>query len=123
MDGKGYPRGVFAGDLSVPARVLAIADVFEALTARDRPYKPGKTLSQAMRIMGEMKRHNHIDPQLFDLFVSARVYRTYGEAHLPPELLDEVDEDALLAIEPLSIELPPVERRRERGKGFLPEYE
>ena len=62
MDGTGYPKGIYAGDMSVPARLMAIADVFEALTAQDRPYKKGKTLSESMRIMGFMKKDNHLDP-------------------------------------------------------------
>jgi HD-GYP domain-containing protein (c-di-GMP phosphodiesterase class II) len=122
MDGSGYPKGIFAGDMSVPARIMAIADVFEALTAQDRPYKNGKTLSEAMRIMGFMKRDNHLDPELFDLFVRSGVYRTYGERYLPPELIDQVDEAALLAIEPRTFDVPPEPVRRERWADFLPEY-
>ncbi|MCK5799839.1 MAG: GAF domain-containing protein [Deltaproteobacteria bacterium] len=123
MDGGGYPRGIFAGDLAVPARLMAIADVFEALTAQDRPYKKGKSLSQAMRIMGFMKRDNHIDPDLFDLFVTSGTYRAYAEQYLPPELCDEVDEAALLAIAPKPYELPSEPERRARTSGFLPVYE
>ncbi len=122
MDGTGYPRGIFAGDLSIPARVMAIADVFEALTAQDRPYKPGKRLSEAMRIMGMMKRDNHLDPELFDHFVRAGVYREYAERFLPAELIDPVDEAALLAIEPRPYALPPEPERRRRWTEFLPEY-
>lgn len=123
MDGSGYPRGVYAGDMSIPARIMAIADVFEALTAQDRPYKPGKSLSQAMRIMGFMKKDGHIDPELFDLFVTSGVYREYGKRFLPEALCDEVDEAALLAIEPKPVELPPDEERKKRWQHFLPEYE
>ena len=122
MAGTGYPRGVCAGDLSIPARIMAIADVFEALTAQDRPYKPGKTLGQAMRIMGQMKRNNHLDPQLFDHFVESGIYRAYAERYLPEPLLDEVDEAELLATEPVPFELPPEPERVERRQGFLPEY-
>jgi HD-GYP domain-containing protein (c-di-GMP phosphodiesterase class II) len=122
MDGNGYPRGLFGGDMSVPARVLAIADVFEALTAADRPYKPGKTLSEAMKIMGFMKRDNHLDPDLLDHFVSSGVYRRYAERYLAPELIDDVDEAAILAIRPKPFELPPEEVRRARFARFLPEY-
>ena len=122
MDGTGYPRGLFAGDMSIPARVLAIADVFEALTATDRPYKPGKTLSETMHIMGMMKRDNHLDPHLFDHFVSSGVYRKYAQKHLPPELIDDVDEATLLAICPKPFELPPEPVRKARWGGFLPEY-
>ncbi|MEY4550061.1 MAG: hypothetical protein RL685_6256, partial [Pseudomonadota bacterium] len=123
MDGNGYPRGLFAGDMSVPARVLAIADVFEALTATDRPYKPGKKLSEAMHIMGAMKRDNHLDPELLDHFVSSGVYRRYAERYLGAELIDAVDEAALLAIRPKPFELPPEEVRKRRWEGFLPQYQ
>ncbi len=123
MDGTGYPRGLYASDMSLPARIMAIADVFEALTARDRPYKRGKTLSESIRIMGCMKRDNHLDPDVFDLFIRSGVYKEYARRFLPPELIDEVDEEAVLAIEPRSFELPPEEERRRRWRGFRPEYE
>jgi HD-GYP domain-containing protein (c-di-GMP phosphodiesterase class II) len=122
MDGTGYPRGVFAGDMSIPARIMAIADVFEALTAQDRPYKAAKKLSETMRIMGFMKRDNHLDPELFDLFVSSRVYRAYAERFLPASLIDEVDEAALLAIRPKPFTPPLADERRSRTREFLPEY-
>jgi HD-GYP domain-containing protein (c-di-GMP phosphodiesterase class II) len=123
MDGRGYPKGVHAGELSIPARIMTIADVFEALTAKDRPYKPGKKLSEAMRIMGEMKRHNQLDPDIFDLFVTSGVYRAYGDYYLPPEQIDDVDEGALLAIVPKPFAVPPEAERRARWRAFLPEYE
>ncbi len=122
MDGTGYPKGLFAGDMSIPARMMAIADVFEALTAQDRPYKKGKSLNESMRIMGFMKKDNHLDPQLFDLFVQSGVYREYGEEHLPPHLLDDVDEAHLLNIEPTSFDLPDHEFRKQRWNDFLEEY-
>lgn len=122
MDGGGYPKGTYAGDLSVPARIMAIADVFEALTAQDRPYKKGKTLSESMRIMGEMKRWNHLDPGLLDLFVTSGVYRDYAAKFLPPAQIDEVDEAGLLAIEPKGFEAPDAEIRDLRKQDFLPEY-
>jgi len=122
MDGKGYPRGLFAGDMSIPARVLAIADVFEALTATDRPYKSGKTLREAIQIMGAMKRDNHLDPDLLDHFVREGVYRRYAARYLSPDQIDEVDEAALLAIRPNPFELPSEEVRRQRWQGFLPQY-
>ena len=123
MDGSGYPKGLYAGDMSIPARIMAIADVFEALTAQDRPYKPGKKLSEAMRIMGFMKRDNHLDPDLFDHFVISGVYRRYGQRFLPEDQLDGVDEAALLAIKPRSFELPDEFTRKERYSGFLSQYE
>ncbi|MCA9532442.1 MAG: GAF domain-containing protein [Myxococcales bacterium] len=122
MDGGGYPKGIYAGDMSVPARIMAVADVFEALTAQDRPYKKGKTLSEAMRIMAFMKRDNHLDPELFDLFVRSGVYREYGHKYLPAELIDDVDEAALLAVQPKPFPLPPEPERKRRFLEFLPEY-
>jgi HD-GYP domain-containing protein (c-di-GMP phosphodiesterase class II) len=122
MDGTGYPRGTYAADLSVPARIMAIADVFEALTAQDRPYKCGKRLSEAMRIMGFMKRDNHLDPLLFDHFVRSGVYREYAAKYLPASLIDDVDEAALLAIQPKPVTLPPAETRWTRKRDLLPEY-
>jgi hypothetical protein len=91
MDGKGYPRGLLRYQMSVPARMMAIADVFEALTASDRPYKPAMKLSVAMTILGKMKHEHHIDPDLFDLFVKHKIYDQYAEQFLLPEQIDEVD--------------------------------
>jgi HD-GYP domain-containing protein (c-di-GMP phosphodiesterase class II) len=77
--------------MSVPARVMAIADIFEALTACDRPYKKAKTLSEAIKIMSFMRNDEHIDPDLFDLFLTSGVYKAYAEVFLDPAQLDEVD--------------------------------
>jgi HD-GYP domain-containing protein (c-di-GMP phosphodiesterase class II) len=123
MDGTGYPRGIYAGDMSVPARIMAIADVFEALTAQDRPYKRGLSLNEAMTIMGHMKRDNHLDPDLFDVFVRSGIYKRFGERYLPPHLLDEVDEAKLLAIKPKEFKLPPIEERQKRKRAFIPPYD
>lgn len=123
LDGTGYPRGIYAQDMSIPARAMAIADVFEALTANDRPYKKAKTLSETMRIMGFMKKDNHLDPELFDLFVEKQVYRRYAEQYLDASLIDEVDEASLLAITPKSFELPAKDERLLRQASFLPSYE
>lgn len=95
MDGNGYPKGLKRDDMSVQARVMGIADIFEALTARDRPYKPGKTLSESLRILGFMKEDNHIDPDLFDIFVRKKVYKVYAEKFLPPDQIDTVDESKI----------------------------
>jgi len=92
MDGKGYPRGLKREQMSVQARCMGIADIFEALTARDRPYKKGKTLSESLEILGRMKLNNHVDPDLFDVFVRRKVYRRYAEMFLDQEQIDEVDE-------------------------------
>ena len=90
MDGKGYPKGLSREQMSVQARIMGIADIFEALTASDRPYKPSMKLSQAMAIMNDMKHGGHIDPELFDVFVKQGVYRRYGEQFLSPSQLDEI---------------------------------
>ena len=90
LDGTGYPKGLTKGEMSVQARIMAIADIFEALTAKDRPYKKGKTLSQAMRILGFMKNDAHIDVDLFDIFVKDKIYLKYAEEHLDPDQIDEV---------------------------------
>jgi hypothetical protein len=122
MDGGGYPRGIYAGDMSIPARIMAIADVFEALTAQDRPYKPAKKLSETMRIMGFMKRDNHLDAELFDLFVTSGIYREYAKKYLPEALIDDVDEAALLSMTPKPVTLPEPDERKTRLREFLPEY-
>jgi HD-GYP domain-containing protein (c-di-GMP phosphodiesterase class II) len=91
MDGKGYPKGLTRDQMSVQARVMGIADIFEALTAKDRPYKQGMKLSQAMGIMNNFKRNGHIDPDLFDIFVKQDVYKVYAEQFLDPWQIDEVN--------------------------------
>jgi len=121
-DGTGYPKGIFADEMSVPARIMVIADVFEALTSSDRPYKKPKTLSETMKIMGFLKRDNHLDPDLFDLFVQSGMYRKCGEQFLKPEQLDAVDEAALLALKPKPFDLAATEVRAQRWKDFLPQY-
>jgi HD-GYP domain-containing protein (c-di-GMP phosphodiesterase class II) len=95
MDGKGYPRGLTRDQMSVQARVMGIADIFEALTAKDRPYKKGKTLTESLQILGRFKLNGHIDPDLFDIFVSKKVYLKYAQQFLDPDQIDEVDEAAL----------------------------
>ncbi|MFQ6677021.1 MAG: HD domain-containing phosphohydrolase [Fidelibacterota bacterium] len=88
LDGTGYPLGLTNDEMSIQAKAMAIADVFEALTAKDRPYKDGKTLSMAMRIMGFMKNDAHVDPHLFDLFVQEKIYLKYAEKYLSKDQLD-----------------------------------
>jgi HD-GYP domain-containing protein (c-di-GMP phosphodiesterase class II) len=91
LRGSGYPRGLSRDQLSVPARIMAIADIFEALTACDRPYKKAKTLSESIAILAQLKDNDHIDPDLFDLFLSSGLYRRYGERYLKPEQMDDID--------------------------------
>ncbi|MBF0182052.1 MAG: GAF domain-containing protein [Magnetococcales bacterium] len=90
MNGKGYPKGLTGDQMSLQARMVAIADVFEALTARDRPYKKGKTLSASLQILGFMMKDGHIDPDLFKLFIDRRIYLEYAQEYLAPEQIDEV---------------------------------
>jgi HD-GYP domain-containing protein (c-di-GMP phosphodiesterase class II) len=91
MDGKGYPKGLTREQMSVQARCMGIADIFEALTARDRPYKKGKTLSEALTILGKFKLNGHIDPDLFDVFMWEKVYEKYAAEFMQPEQVDSVD--------------------------------
>ncbi len=100
MDGKGYPRGLTREQMSVQARVMGIADIFEALTARDRPYKKGKTLTESLQILGKFKEGGHIDPDLFDVFIRRKVYQRYAEQFLDRE--------------------PDRPRRREQDSGLSP---
>jgi HD-GYP domain-containing protein (c-di-GMP phosphodiesterase class II) len=95
MDGKGYPRGLTREQMSVQARVMGIADIFEALTAKDRPYKRGKTLTESLNILGRFKLNGHIDQDLFDVFVRKKVYLRYAEQFLDREQIDEVDESVI----------------------------
>lgn len=96
MDGKGYPKGLTREQMSVQARVMGVADIFEALTARDRPYKPGMKLSRALEILSRMRDDHHIDPDIFEVFVREGVYMDYARRFLEPEQMDEVDHGALL---------------------------
>ncbi|MEQ1515004.1 MAG: HD domain-containing phosphohydrolase [Usitatibacteraceae bacterium] len=95
MDGKGYPRGLKREEMSVQARVMGIADIFEALTAKDRPYKVGKTLSESLNILGKLKMNGHVDPDLFDVFVREKVYLKYAEQFLDAAQVDTVVEGAI----------------------------
>ena len=100
MDGTGYPKGLTRDEISVQARCMAIADVFEALTAKDRPYKKGKTLSESLEILGKMKLNGHIDPDLFDVFVWEKVYLRYAKEYLDPYQIDTVDLSKIPGYEP-----------------------
>lgn len=91
MIGTGYPRKLVKEQLSIPARIMAIADIFEALTAADRPYKKAKTLSESIKIMSFMKKDKHIDEDLFDIFLTSGVYKEYANKFLMEEQIDEVD--------------------------------
>ena len=97
LDGTGYPKGLIDADMSVQAKMMAIADIYEALTAADRPYKDGKKLSMAMRIMGFMKNDYHIDKDLFEIFVKEGVYKNYAKEYVDKNQIDEVDNEAILS--------------------------
>ena len=103
MIGTGYPKGLTKSDMSVQARIMGIADIFEALTASDRPYKKGKTLSEAMRIMGFFKADHHIDADLFDVFLSEGVFQDYADQFLDAKYIDEVNVQQYLEIQPKSL--------------------
>ena len=100
MDGKGYPRGLTREQMSVQARVMGIADIFEALTAKDRPYKKGKTLTESLTILGKFKLGGHIDPDLFDVFIAEKVYLDYAKQFLAPEQMDDVDLSKIPGVSP-----------------------
>jgi HD-GYP domain-containing protein (c-di-GMP phosphodiesterase class II)/HAMP domain-containing protein len=87
-DGSGYPRGLRQADVSMQGRILGLADVFEALTARDRPYKTGRTLSETLDILTAMRDEGSLDADLYDLFVTQKVYLRYAAEHLAPEQID-----------------------------------
>ncbi len=90
VDGKGYPNGLTGDEMSVPAKIMAIADIFEALTANDRPYKEPKKLSEVLKIMQEMKNNGHIDPDLYKVFIQSGVYQDYAEQYINSDQIDEI---------------------------------
>ena len=96
MDGQGYPCKLTAEDMSIPEKIMAVADVFEALTAVDRPYKKGKTLTESLTIMARMVDSGHIDRDVFNLFIHSRTYLSYAEQYLQPEQIDAVDESLFM---------------------------
>jgi HD-GYP domain-containing protein (c-di-GMP phosphodiesterase class II) len=96
MDGSGYPRRLRGDEMNPLTRMMAIADIFEALTAIDRPYTKGKTLSEAIAIMSRMQQEQHIDADLFALFLRSGVYLDYARTFMRPEQIDAVDLDGVL---------------------------
>lgn len=97
MDGKGYPKGLTREQMSLQARIMGIADIFEALTARDRPYKPPMKISQAVNILSNFAKTGHVDPDLFRVFMTEGVYLKYAHQYLDPGQVDEVDAAAVLS--------------------------
>lgn len=100
MDGTGYPNGLKRDEMSVPARIMGIADIFEAITAPDRPYRTGNKLSEALNLLGTFKLNNHIDPDLFDVFIREKVYMKYAEQFLSPDQIDQVNEHDIKGYQP-----------------------
>ncbi|MFL6673961.1 MAG: GAF and HD-GYP domain-containing protein [Massilia sp.] len=100
VDGKGYPRGLTREQMPVQARIMAIADIFEALTARDRPYKKGKQLSESLRILGNFAVNGHIDPDLFDIFIRSKVYLEFARKNMDARQVDAVDESRIPGYRP-----------------------
>lgn len=96
VDGKGYPNGLSGDQMSVPAKIMAIADIFEALTANDRPYKEPKKLSQVLEIMQSMKNNGHIDPNLYEVFIRAGVYKDYAEQYIDKIQIDDFNSEDYL---------------------------
>jgi HD-GYP domain-containing protein (c-di-GMP phosphodiesterase class II) len=96
MRGSGYPRKLPGEQLSIPERILAVADVFEALTASDRPYKKAKPVSVAIDILHKMVLDNHIDRDCFELFLREGVYLEYAQKFLAADQVDSVDLDQYL---------------------------
>jgi HD-GYP domain-containing protein (c-di-GMP phosphodiesterase class II) len=97
MDGKGYPKGLVMSEQPLTARMMVIADIFEALTASDRPYKKAKTLSESLRILSFMRNDKHVDAELFDLFLTSGIYLEYAEKFLSAEQIDAVNIDDYLS--------------------------
>ncbi|PLX79987.1 MAG: phosphohydrolase, partial [Desulfuromonas sp.] len=95
LDGKGYPNGLLSEEIPLQGRMLALADIFEALTASDRPYRTPVPLSKALTIMGYMIKEGHLDPELFRLFIDRQLYSGYAEKYLTPEQIDAVDPESI----------------------------
>ena len=91
VDGTGYPHGLTGDQMSIPAKIMAIADVYEALTAKDRPYKEPKKLSEVLKIMQEMKNNGHLDPDLYELFIKSGVYMDYAKDYIDKEQIDNIN--------------------------------
>ncbi|NMM43576.1 hypothetical protein HH303_03740 [Rhodospirillaceae bacterium KN72] len=101
MDGTGYPKRLAKQDMSPVARMMAIADIFEALTAVDRPYKKGKTLSEALKIMTFMVKDQHVDADLFDIFLTSGIYLDYAKKYMQPQQIDDVDPQQFRPVTPV----------------------
>ena len=89
LNGTGYPNRISAESLSIPARILGIADRFEGMSAPDRPYRSkSMTLSRVLSIMQSMCKEGEIDPELYDVFIESKIYIIYGKKYLDATLVD-----------------------------------
>ncbi len=112
-DGSGYPYGLHGSQMSIQAKIMAIADIFEALTAHDRPYKKPMPLSQSLNILCDLCQRGQIDTELFRVFVQQQVYLDYAKQHLAPAQIDAIDEAALLqALDSSPASQPAIKPRR-----------
>ena len=91
INGDGYPLGLKDKDLSIPSKILMIADVFEALTSTDRPYKAPKKLSEALRILQTMKNKQMLDSEIYEIFIKQQIFMQYAKKYLKPEQIDIID--------------------------------
>ena len=80
LNGTGYPNHIKASEIPVQAKIMTICDIFDALSASDRPYKRAVSLERALKILEMSVRDNELDPALFRLFVDAKIY---GFMHRP----------------------------------------
>jgi len=107
MDGKGRPKGLKRHEMSLQARIMGCAEVFEALTAKDRPYKKGKTLSESLKIMGTMAEEQHIDQEVFTLLIDSGVFQDYANSYVDPSQFDEIDPSKLRGYLPKEARINP----------------
>lgn len=98
LNGKGYPFGLKSDEMPLPARIIAVADIFESLTAADRPYKDGKTLSDTLKILAFWVRDGELDARIIDLLLETKLYLIYAREFLQPEQIDEIDNNKIRAI-------------------------
>lgn len=74
LSGKGYPRELSADDISIEARILAVADIYDALTAQDRPYKPAIPHEKSVGILQDMVKYNELDKDVVQIFIDEELY-------------------------------------------------
>ena len=91
MDVSAFPKQLTREQMSIPALIMAIADIVEALTSQDRPYKDPMKISQALAILQGMRYKLHIDHELYQVFLKERVWEQYALQHLHKDQLDVTD--------------------------------